>query len=319
MGKIGAAAMLLELWDNWVLLGLLAAGGWAMSSVLDVCFVSEGIYGDPIDGPVIAGLFFFLPAVAAARSLGSADIDWAYAGLAMLSAGCYLLHVYFYFRGLFELNDASNAEIFNTLSVLLVPLLAFLFLDEQVASMDYAAIVVAGAGVLILVMLQSARISRRTIGFLSASVVFISVSMVLQARALEVADYNVAAGVFSITAFVLASVGLAFLKTRRRHLIRMCRRFGYAFVLVQLLELGAVFGSQRATDVGPSVSLVALLESALPVFIMLFSWVFVVVSRRWRMTGAIEIRRALASQITAAPSKLTALAMITAAIALVQA
>ena len=71
MGRNGAAAMVLEIWDNWILLGLLAAGGWAMSSVLDVCFVGEGIYGDPVDGPIIAGLFFFFPVVAAARSLGT--------------------------------------------------------------------------------------------------------------------------------------------------------------------------------------------------------------------------------------------------------
>jgi len=316
VNEVGAVAI--ELLDNWIILGLFAAGAWAMSSLLDVCFVGEKIYRDPLDGPAIVGLFCLFPALAAARSLGTADIAWEGASLAMLSALCYLLHLYFYFRALFELNDASNAEIFNTLSVLLVPILAFVFLGERMAWANYVAIVVAGVGVVLLVIFQSARLSRSGIVFLIFSVTFVSLSMVMQAQALQFADYGVTAGVFSVTAFLLAALGLAVARARRRHVLRICRKFSLAFVLVQALELAAVFGSQRAIDIGPSVSLVALLESALPIFIMIFSWFFIAASRRWQIVDMTIVRSALSPQIAAAPSKLTALAMIVAAIALAQ-
>ena len=87
---------------------------------------------------------------------------------------------------------------------------------------------------------------------------------------------------------------------------------------MQILEIGAVFCSQRATDVGPSVSLVALLECALPLFVMAFSWAAAHALRYYDSFHTVTVRSSLALQTSAAPSKLLSVTLILAAMLLVQ-
>lgn len=308
----------MELWSSWIAMGLLSAATWGLSCVIDVCFVGEGIYRKPADGPIVAGLFCVLPFLAFSGPETTAEIDFGIVAATFLAGICYLLHVYFYFKALFALNDASNAEIFNTLSVLLVPVLAFLLLGEILPPLHYAAICLSIIGILVLIRLQLSTLTWQVAGLLGASVLFVSLVMVLQARVLQFASYETAVSLFSLTAFV-ASVCLLAARTRlRRRIVHLCKRFGLLFFAVQLLELTAMLGSQRATDVGPSVSLVALLECSLPVFVMVFSWMFLAASRYWPKTGVDGIRTALASQTDAYPAKLISLVLIVAAIGLVQ-
>ena len=306
------------MWDSWIAMSLIAAGGWALSSVIDVCFVGDGIYSEPSDGPVIAGLFCALPVFTTAGAGGLGNADWGVAFVAMLSGVGYLLHIYFYFKALFVLNDASNAEIFNTLSILFVPVFAFVLLDERMAVVDYLAIALAIGGILVLVSFQVSRLSGLVIGYLTVSVFFVSLTMVLQAWVLRHIGYASAVWLFSLAAFMTIVVALALQPRRRRRIGRLCRRFGAVFVVVQLLELGAVFGSQRATDVGPSVSLVALLECSLPLFVMAFSWLFMVLSRCLDQSSSVAVHSALALQTSAAPSKLASMLLILVAMFLVQ-
>jgi uncharacterized membrane protein len=104
-------------------MGLMAAAARGLSCVIDVCFVGEGVYRDPLDGPLIAGLFCILPLFVFGEANVVQVVDPGVALMTLLAGICDLLHIYFYFKALFVLNDASNAEIFNNLSVLLVPLL----------------------------------------------------------------------------------------------------------------------------------------------------------------------------------------------------
>ena len=304
--------------DNWLCMALLASAGWALSCVIDVCFVGDGIYRRPSDGPAIAGFFCLVPALLASASLDWSDVTLPVAVVGALSGVVFLLHMHFYFKALFTLNDAVNAEIFNTLTVLVVPVLAFLVLGERLGVLDYLAILIAGAAVVLLIGLQASRVSRVAIGYLAGSVTAASVLMVMQAWVLESANYETAVWLFSLAAFVTSLLIFGVPGASRRRLTRLCRRFSGLFIVVQLFELGAVLGSQRATDLGPSVSLVALLECSLPLFILTFSFLLASVVRRWRLIASRSLQSALAEQVTAAPSKIASMLLILVAIALVQ-
>ena len=39
------------IFDNWVIMALAAAAAWALSSVIDICFVGSGVYRKASDGP----------------------------------------------------------------------------------------------------------------------------------------------------------------------------------------------------------------------------------------------------------------------------
>ena len=310
--------MTFALADNWIVMALFATGAWALSCVLDVFCVSNGIYRKVTDGPLVVGLFCLVPAVLTGPWVRIDDVTLSLAAVASLSALAFLLHVYFYFKALFELTDAVNAEIFNTLGVVVVPALAFVLLGERLGALNYVAIAVAAGGILLLVRYQVRRMSWPVIASLGASVLFVSMMMVLQAWALDRAAFVTVVFVFSSAAFVSVLVVFAVRRRERRRVTQVCRRFGALFVCLQLLEIGAVLASQRATDVGPSVSLVALLECSLPVFVMLFSWLFVFGADLWGHRQAVAFRSALALQTFAAPSKLVSMTIIVFAIFLVQ-
>jgi drug/metabolite transporter (DMT)-like permease len=314
-----AAAMSYALLDNWIVMALIAAGAWALSCIVDVCFVGNGVYRKASDGPLVAGLFCLVPALLTGITLRIDTIGLGVIVVSALSAMAFLLHVYFYFKALFSLNDAVNAEIFNTLGVLVVPILAFLLLGERLALLNYVAIVVAAAGILILVRFQATRMPWLTISYLIASVSCVSLMMVMQAWALAQTNYAAVVFIFSATAFLAIVVRLAARPRDQQRIAGMCRRFGALFVLLQFLEIGAVLASQRATDLGPSVSLVALLECSLPVFVMVFSWLFAVAARQWNPRRAIALRAVLSLQTAAAPPKLISVLMIIFAIFLFQA
>ncbi len=308
----------MDLWDSWIAMGLISAAAWGLSCVIDVCFVGEGIYREPAEGPLIAGLFCVMPLVALENQGTMFDVDPGVAAVALLAGICYLLHIYFYFKALFALNDSSNAEIFNTLSVLVVPVLAFILLGEILDPLHYVAIGLSICGILVLVRFQLSTMTWKVVVLLGTSVLFISLVMVMQAWVLQFVAYGAAVSLFSLAAFVTVVCVIAVRMRLRRRVLDLCRRFGLLLIGVQLLELGAVLGSQRATDVGPSVSLVALLECSLPVFVMAFSWMLLGVSRHWRATDTARIRVALATQNTAYPVKLVSIVLIVGAIGLVQ-
>jgi len=308
----------MELWDSWIAIGLISAAAWGLSCVIDVCFVAEGIYRKPIEGPLVAGLFCVVPLLTSDSKAAALDVDPRIAAVGLLAGGCYLLHIHFYFKALFALNDVSNAEIFNTLTVLIVPVLAFVLLGEILSPLHYFAIGLSIAGILLLVRFQLSTLTGQVVARLGVSVLFISLVMVMQAWVLQFVSYETAILLFSFGAVASVMVLLGVRPALRRRVIAICGRFGVLLVGVQLLELGAVLGSQRATDIGPSVSLVALLECSLPVFVMGFSWMLLSASRLWPKSDADGIRSALASQTEAYPAKLFSLVLIISAIGLIQ-
>lgn len=310
--------MTLAVLDNWVFMALFATGAWALSCVIDVCFVSNGVYGKASDGPAIAGLFCIVPMVVSTGSLEWNSVHWAVAIVGVLSGVAFLLHIYLYFKALFLLNDAVNAEIFNTLGVLFVPVLAFGLLGERLAWPNYVAIAIAALGILVLIRCQLSRLSNNVIGYLVASVVVVSLMMVMQAWVLRHTNYATAVWLFSSSAFVAVVLIFGIRRKSRLRIGNMCRQFGALFVLVNLLELAAVLGSQRATDLGPSVSLVALIECSLPIFVLIFSGLFALFADRWMPVRFIALRSALSLQIIAAPSKLASMFLIVFAIGLMQ-
>lgn len=310
-----AAGVTLELLDNWAIMSLLATATWALSCVIDVCFVSSGVYRRPGDGPAIAGLFCIVPMVVAAQSVEWMTLDLSIIAIGMLSGVVYLLHIQYYFKALFSINDAVNAEIFNTLSVLLVPMFAFVLLNERLELSNYIAMALAGIGILVLVRFQLSRLTPRTVSFLIAAVVAVSLMMVMQAWVLERTNYATAIWLFSSSAVATVILVFGLSRRRRKRIGSMCQQFGTLFLIVQLLEIFAVLGSQRATELAPSVSLVALIESSVPVFVLVFSGLFALLAKHRVATKSTAVSSAMSLQAMAAPAKLASMFLIVFAIA----
>ncbi|WP_454063296.1 hypothetical protein [Candidatus Nitrospira salsa] len=307
------------LWNNWLLMAWLTPAFWAVSCLIDVRCIGERVFRYPSDGPIISGLFCVLPLALLFAELGDWEaVTFSLTWPALLAGVCYFLHLYFIFRALFTINDASCSEIFNTLTVFFVPIMAFAMLGERLAPIYYVAIVLALLGILVLIRFHLSGFHRLAIAWLTLAVISISLTMVLQAWVFEHMGYWHGIVLFAMGTFVTALFICSLQRTRLQRIVGLCRRFWKIFLLAELLQLAAVLASQRATDIGPSVSFVAVVECSLPLFVMVFSSGLLLISERWKAMSQ-EFHDTLLLQTTSIPVKLTSVAFILCAIFMVQA
>ncbi len=306
------------LWDNWIVVAFIAPAVWGTSCIIDVCFISENIYRRPADGAIVSGLVAALPGLFFLTHIDSwQGITLINAMPAVIAGAVYYLHCYFYFKALFKMNDASGAEIFISVGVVVVPILAFFLLGERLAMIYYAAAAIAFIGIVILISCHFSGVNRGTVWCLTLAVFFVSLSMVVQASVFEHMDYQ-----RGITLFCAGSFGAALMvcfanPSHGKRIFRICSRYGYLLVFAELIGVFAILMSHRATSLSPSVSFVAIVECSLPIFIILLSLCVRTIPRRWNVLS-LETRDALALQVSSLPVKLVSLTLISAAIVLVQ-
>ncbi|HNP61645.1 MAG TPA: hypothetical protein PKM72_12450 [Nitrospirales bacterium] len=309
--------MELDVWNNWMSMALLTPALWAVSCIIDVCFVGERIFRFPSDGPIISGLFCVLPFFVLATEVGGWEpVTLRTSWPALLAGACYFLHLYFVFRALFTMNDASCSETFNTLSVLFVPVMAFVLLGERLDPIYYFAIVLALGGIFVLIRYHLSGVHRHAVVLLTVAVLCISLTMVLQAWVFEQMGYWNGVVLFSLGTFLTALIVGGVQRRRRQRILGLCWRFGGIFLVAELLQLAAVLASQRATAIGPSVSIVAVVECSLPLFVMVFSAGLLL--SRYRKSLSPAICDTLRLQMTSSPVKLTSVTLILIAILIVQ-
>ena len=269
--------------QNWLLLAVLTPVIWAIACLLDSYLTGNQIYRKPSDGMLVSCLFCLAPAVVTfnpdifSSATFTQGTGYPFAGIA---AGLsFVVHLYFYFRTLKYLNDVSGAETFTSLSVLVVPLFAWLLLDELLPSHYYLAFTLAAVGVLIQCLPVIKALGINMLVNLVASVLSVSLSMVLQASALHTHGFAASTFSFNMTCFLVAIIIIAARPETRRRLINLIRRAPLLLLIGELLGVISVLSSHRATQIGPSVSVIALIECLLPLIIILISFLILTVNR----------------------------------------
>ncbi len=304
--------------ESWLLLAFLAAAFWALSCVIDVCLVGTRVLRSPLEAAVTMALFSVVPLALLIPNAAEWDtIRFAPIGTAALAGFFYFLHIYFNFRALFTLNDSLNTEIFNNLTILFVPVLAFLMLGERLESTYYIALGLALCGVLTLLRKQLTAITVNLLMCLLQSVLCMSLAMVLQASALADIDYMHAAIIFSAACLLPAVLLMALRQHHTVRIVSLCRRFGVLFAGVQLLDFAAVLISQRATSIAPSVTLVAVAECTLPAFILIISGLYLAYTGD-RGASPGRLRDSLAIQTDRWGAKILSMTFIAGAIVVMQ-
>lgn len=270
----------MEIFDNnWVWLAFLAPFLWAWVNVLDNYFV-DGVYGDAYDGALISGLFQLLPWGGLLLGLVSLEgMVWQWSLLALVTGVCFSLSMFFYFKTLFTTNDTVLTQTLWNVSLLLIPFLAWIVLDEHLDSSHYLGVGLAFIGALLLIgdyHFADRGETKKIIIFMGLSVVFLSLTMVLSKQA------YVGSGVFWPTYLffslgnVLGSLGLLTIdakpmRARLSTIYALSKKFFWLFLLAECFQLIGTLTSQLAIDSSPSPSFVAVVESFLPVFVIVIS------------------------------------------------
>ncbi len=266
-------------WDNWFLLALCAPALWAVVNIIDVYFV-EDIYEGPLDGIILSGLFQIVPWIAVPLGILEFHVlPVVSTALFLLGGFLYMTAFYFYFKALFQKNDAPLVQILWTLSLPLIPVFSWIVFGERLLWTQYLGIFIAFLGGFFLSLDSGIRSDRfwpvaKTMILANVS---LAVSMVIQSYVYEVVGENgFWSGylLFSFGAFLVAPL-VWIVSYRNLRVLRLARRYWLIFLLSEGLATLGFLASQRALSLSVSPSFVAVLETLIPAFVMVFS-VFIV-------------------------------------------
>ena len=296
-------------WHGWLWVTFAVPIFYALDCVLDVFFVGKNIYRNAVHATILTGLFyvvFLLALLPLHDQFIKPEFEILVMGIA--NGVFYLLHIYFYFRALFSLNDASNLECILGFSVLLVPLLAFVFLGQELTNAQYLGISIAAIGVITLAIVsisKGAFLSSLTT--LSGAVILLSITFVIQDEVFRHVNFYTGLVLF-IAGKIIAAI-ILWIGSDVKGIIKDTYRHGSLFLFSQFLGVCAVIFLQRAINISPSVTLVAAIETTTPLFIMLFSLLLLFIMSIFKNKDALACS-ILVLQINKLPYKLFAFTLL---------
>lgn len=307
---------------SWLLLAFIATLLWTIVALLDTWFVHD-VYADALDGALISGMFQSVPWLLVPLGLVEFSLpDITTTACALAAGALFLLSFFAYFKALFASNDSALMQLLWNLAVVAVPLTAWLLLDEQLLPAHYLGITLAFAGLAMFGMNRrtpsaSSMSATPIIRHMLAAVVLLALSMVAGKAAYRAVDdfgsifLLFCTGATAIALLLPVALGPVQARSRMQRLMRLWRCYGLIFLLGETLSLAATLASQRAISLAPAVSLVAVIESLVPVFVMLGS---LLLAGLFRWQGQPALAAAYRAQLAHPGRKALALVMIASGI-----
>ncbi|MBI5734008.1 MAG: EamA family transporter [Candidatus Kerfeldbacteria bacterium] len=276
--------------NYWLFICLMAPMFWAMVNIIDVYFV-DGIYKDEWDGVIIFGLFQIIPSILLLFFIKSDFliklVDFQSGNfflcnsllLAILGGFFFSFAFFFYYKALFNQNDVALLQILWNFSVLVVPIIAFLFLGERLPLYKYIGMVITlfGATLILFDKKLKMKFSSKYALIMLGVVILFSVGMVIGEKVysnLNSITYGNQGFLIGFLFFSIGSFlgGVFFMFYGKRNPINLIKRYYKIFFISEGLTFLGTLASQRAIDISPSVSYVATVETFTPVFILIFSF-----------------------------------------------
>jgi len=259
--------------NNWLLLAFAAPMVWALGNLVDVYLVKEA-FKNEYDGVIIFSLpgFLVLPLMALPGfSLPDAETTM----LALLSGGLMATYFLFYLRAIFITGDVTLIQAIWNTTAIMVPLLAYFILGEKLSLIQYVGIGVVFLAATILSLGKSTRqgVAKILLNMTLAVAIF-SLNMVIDSRVYAHCEFwsgfiliilgGSLAGLVLLLARVLAGKPVG-------HLLRIERRHLWWLLVANILGTLGTICSHRAIKFTPAVSYIAVIESFMPVFIVVES------------------------------------------------
>ncbi len=265
--------------NNWLLVSVMAPALWALVNIIDL-FFAEDVYKDEYDGTIISGLFSGIPWLL----FPFAKVvfpQFQISILAVASGYLFGMSIFFYFRAIYKTKDMALIQTLWMMSAVLVPILAYLVLGEKLTLTQYAGSTIVFAAAVSLSAEGSTRKDLcKILPSMVGAILLLSISMIGQ----KVVYTNKSEFFGGFLMFSLGSFSAGFtvlvirmVLGKTSHLWAMSRKNAGKFLGAESLQLIGVFCSQRAIDISPAVSFVAVIESLLPAFVIFESLVIFVV------------------------------------------
>lgn len=274
---------------SWFAIAFLAPFLWALVSVLDTYFVHD-VYEDEYDITLVSGVFQSLPWLLVPLGIIHVAVPAEPALVyAIAAGGLFLFSFLWYFRALFMANDSTLMQILWSVSVLIVPFFSWIYIGEVLAWEHYTGILIAFLGISL--FLYDGKV--RFIGYgrifipMGFSVLALSLSMTIGKMAYLEPEtdfwsiflfFSLGATTASLLLFLVSQSKRSIL-SRAKKIFLLSKNYLVLFLLAESLSVIASLTSLKAISLAPSVSLVAVIESLVPVFVMVISLLVIAVFR----------------------------------------
>lgn len=259
----------------WLFISFIAPILWSFVVLLDIYFTQKA-YDEAAEGSIISGFYQGIVLIL----LLFIHYSWPSSGWMFFIAGmCFLWACHWYLRSLIIGGDGTLAQIVWNFSIVLVPVLAWFISSERLLPIHYAGIAVVFIGGAIFAWKKDILIPDfwSIIINMIPAVLGLSLSMTIQKRAFEISpDFLTGFLTFSM-GIIVASVTIFAIHKQKKGLvdriIGLSRRYWMSFLLGETMSVVALSASSLAIKLSPSVSFVAVVESLVPVFVMVFSFI----------------------------------------------
>lgn len=260
------------IWNNWLLIAVIPPLLYAIVSLFDAYCVDRQIFDNARDATIISALFGAIPLLAPA--LGMYDIQLPapkVTAIAFLTGVAFTLHIYYYLEALFQRNDVVLGETIQNLSVLCVPFLAYFLIDEILTPIHYVGIGIAALGIVFMYCHKKPSVSGNFAGCgkMLISMLLFSLTLIAGEWVYQHTSFWDGYMVFSFGMFA-AGCAMYLIGNKSRIPKIVCARWRF-FLLAEGLTTIGILCSQRAVDISPSVTFIAITESLVAFFILLLS------------------------------------------------
>jgi drug/metabolite transporter (DMT)-like permease len=295
--------------NHWLIIAFIAPFFWALVNIIDVYFVEE-IYENEYDGTVITGLSQIIPWLIVPYT-GLVIPEAKIIILAMLAGFCLVTAYFFYFKTLFITSDATLIQILWNILAILVPILAFLFLREKLTFIQYSGIIVTFLGAMYLTMDENIKEKNmwKVVSIMIGAIIFFSLMMIFTRVVYENTSFLGGIMFFSLGA-IMAGLFFYILRIKKHgkgNLVNIGKKYFIWFLLAEGLTLAGIMTSQRAIDISPAVSFVAVVESIQPAFIIISSGIIYLLLKNYSVVNKETIKRIYNDQLTGIASKVFAI------------
>ena len=280
------------MFGEWLFYAVASIVCWGLVNVLDSYFIENKTYENIWDGTIVSSLYKIIGVVVLGGIFFTKVIEISLTGalLSMLGGALISAAFLFCFVAILYHNDMSLIQVVWNLSSPVVVVMGWFFLGEKFAPMAYVGMTIVFAGSFIISFQKES--FRCNLGklllFLIPMVLLYSVSEVLMKYVeMQKVGFKQSFPFVCLGQVLFGSIVLIF-RQNPKHIGGLIKRNWHLFFSSEALELVSLFLLQLAIAKTPSISLLGVVESFMPVMVVALTGVSIFLLKIFKRGKTLE-------------------------------
>ncbi|HSA08435.1 MAG TPA: hypothetical protein P5099_03635 [Candidatus Moranbacteria bacterium] len=308
------------MFGEWLIYAVASIVCWGLVNVLDSYFIENKTYENIWDGTIVSSLYKIIGVVILGGIFFTKVVEISLAGalLSMLGGALISAAFLFCFAAILYHNDMSLIQVVWNLSSPVVVVMGWFFLGEKFAPLAYVGMIVVFAGSFIVSFQKDSFKCNlgKLLLFLIPMVILYSASEVLMKYVeIQKIDFEQSFPFVCLGQVLFGSIILIF-RQNPKHVGRIVKENWHLFFSSEALELIGLFLMQLAIAKTPSIALFGVVESFMPVMVVVLTGVCIFLLKIFKRGKTLE-RVYEENMLAGLPAKVIATAVMMAGIYLI--